>query len=151
MSHWYDSTPKKSRRKRDSNPGPSALEADALTARPTRRSSNKDRERAGAWCWSLKEHCRGINHLVFIPTRTAQPQPPNSPSPPPPHSTPSLSILFFRSILSQPSLFLLLSVNSLSLSLPSLSSTPPYLPLPTPPPPTARKTSKRVKGTQDGG
>ena len=27
---------KKSRRKRDSNPGPSALEADALTARPTR-------------------------------------------------------------------------------------------------------------------
>ena len=38
MSHWYDSTPKKSRRKRDSNPGPSALEADALTSRPTRRS-----------------------------------------------------------------------------------------------------------------
>ena len=37
-SHWYDSTPKKSRRKRDSNPGPSALEADALTTRPTRRS-----------------------------------------------------------------------------------------------------------------
>ena len=35
--HWYDSTPKKSRRKRDSNPGPSALEADALTTRPTRR------------------------------------------------------------------------------------------------------------------
>ena len=30
---------KKSRRKRDSNPGPSALEADALTTRPTRRSS----------------------------------------------------------------------------------------------------------------
>ena len=29
---------KKSRRKRDSNPGPSALEADALTTRPTRRS-----------------------------------------------------------------------------------------------------------------
>ena len=28
---------KKSRRKRDSNPGPSALEADALTTRPTRR------------------------------------------------------------------------------------------------------------------
>ena len=36
-SHWYDSTPKKSRRKRDSNPGSSALEADALTTRPTRR------------------------------------------------------------------------------------------------------------------
>ena len=37
-SHWYDSTPKKSRRKRDSNPGSSAVEADALTTRPTRRS-----------------------------------------------------------------------------------------------------------------
>ena len=36
--HWYDSTPEKSRRKRDSNRGPSALEADALTTRPTRRS-----------------------------------------------------------------------------------------------------------------
>ena len=37
LSHWYDSTPEKSRRKRDSNPGSSALEADALTTRPTRR------------------------------------------------------------------------------------------------------------------
>ena len=44
-SHWstnfkslYDSTPKKSRRKRDSNPGSSALEADVLTTRPARRS-----------------------------------------------------------------------------------------------------------------
>ena len=36
MSHWYGSTPKKSRRKRDSNPGSSALEADALTTGPTR-------------------------------------------------------------------------------------------------------------------
>ena len=33
-----DSTPEKSRRKRDSNPGSSAPEADALTTRPTRRS-----------------------------------------------------------------------------------------------------------------
>ena len=39
LSHWYDSTRKKSRRKRDSNPGPSALGADALTTRPTRRLS----------------------------------------------------------------------------------------------------------------
>ena len=39
LSHWYDSTPKKSRRKRDSNPGPPALEAEALTTRPTRRSA----------------------------------------------------------------------------------------------------------------
>ena len=37
LLHLYDSTPKKSRRKRDSNPGSSALEADALTSRPTRR------------------------------------------------------------------------------------------------------------------
>ena len=38
LSHWPDSTPEKSRRKRDSNPGSSALEEDALTTRPTRRS-----------------------------------------------------------------------------------------------------------------
>ena len=38
LSHWYDSTPKKFRLKRDSNPGSSALEADALTTRPTRLS-----------------------------------------------------------------------------------------------------------------
>ena len=37
---------KKSRCKRDSNPGPSALEADALTARPTRR-------------WVVGMTCRG--------------------------------------------------------------------------------------------
>ena len=37
FSHWYDSTQKKSRRKRDLNPGSSALEADALTTRPMRR------------------------------------------------------------------------------------------------------------------
>ena len=36
--HWYDSPPKKSRRKRDSNPGSSVLEVNALTTRPTRRS-----------------------------------------------------------------------------------------------------------------
>ena len=36
FSHWHDSTPEKSRRKRDSNPGSSALEAGALTTRPTR-------------------------------------------------------------------------------------------------------------------
>ena len=38
LSHWYDETSEKSGRKRDSNPGSSALEADALTTRPTRRS-----------------------------------------------------------------------------------------------------------------
>ena len=36
---------KKSRRKRDSNPGPSTLEADALTTRPTRRYRERERER----------------------------------------------------------------------------------------------------------
>ena len=46
MSHWYDSTPKKSRRKRDSNPGSSAIEADALTTGPTRRSPRRTRLRA---------------------------------------------------------------------------------------------------------
>ena len=40
LSHWYDSTPKKCRRKRDSNPGSSSLEADALTTRPTSRSKH---------------------------------------------------------------------------------------------------------------
>ena len=47
-SHWNASFEvtgmtrprKKSRRKRDSNPGSSALEADALTTRPTRRSTH---------------------------------------------------------------------------------------------------------------
>ena len=38
LSHWYDTTPEKFRRKLDSNPGSSAHEADALTTRPPRRS-----------------------------------------------------------------------------------------------------------------
>ena len=38
---WYDSTPKKVRRKRASNPGSSALEADALTTRPRRRKEEE--------------------------------------------------------------------------------------------------------------
>ena len=38
LGHWYDSAPEKSRRKQDLNPGFSAIEADALTTRPTRRS-----------------------------------------------------------------------------------------------------------------
>ena len=50
LSHWYDSTPEKSRRKRDSNPGSSALEADALTTGPTRRwttGSGMDKDSKG--------------------------------------------------------------------------------------------------------
>ena len=47
----YDSTPdEKSRLQRDSSPGSSALEADALTTRPTRRSWGKIRERE----WGLR-------------------------------------------------------------------------------------------------
>ena len=48
-SHWStnDSTPKKSRRKRDSNLGSSALEADALTTRPTRRSQGGGKKERG--------------------------------------------------------------------------------------------------------
>ena len=38
LSHRYDSTPEKSRRKRDSNEESSAFEAESLTTRPTRRS-----------------------------------------------------------------------------------------------------------------
>ena len=37
LSHWYDLSPEKSDRKRDSNLGSSALEADTLTPRLTRR------------------------------------------------------------------------------------------------------------------
>ena len=37
LSHWYDSTPEQSRGKRDSNPGSSAPEGDALTTRPAGR------------------------------------------------------------------------------------------------------------------
>ena len=37
LGHWHDSTWEKSHCKRDSNLGSSALEADALTTRPTKR------------------------------------------------------------------------------------------------------------------
>ena len=48
LSHWYDSTPKKFRRKRNSNPGSSAFEADALTTRPTKRLSKMRRRRSSS-------------------------------------------------------------------------------------------------------
>ena len=62
-SHWsanvrYDSTRKKSRRKRDSNPGPSALEADALTTRPTRRFFNDEE------CLPLVSVSKGCAYLL---------------------------------------------------------------------------------------
>ena len=49
-SHWYDSTPENSQRKRDSNPGSSALEVDALTTRPTRQSICAE-QRSWALVW----------------------------------------------------------------------------------------------------
>ena len=39
--HWYDLTPEKSSRKWDTNPGSSALKADAVTTRRTRRSDRQ--------------------------------------------------------------------------------------------------------------
>ena len=42
LSHWHDSTPDKSRCKWDLNPGSSALEVDAISTRPMRRSHSKD-------------------------------------------------------------------------------------------------------------
>ena len=50
LSHWYDSIPKKSRCKRDSNPGSSPLEVDALSTRPTRRCSRVEREAGDETC-----------------------------------------------------------------------------------------------------
>ena len=54
LCHWYDSTPEKSRRMRDSNLGSSVLKADALTTRPTRLSRRGDctrQERSGMGPW----------------------------------------------------------------------------------------------------
>ena len=42
LSHWYDSTPKKSRRNRDSNPGSSSLEVEALPL--GQRGGQRDRQ-----------------------------------------------------------------------------------------------------------
>ena len=53
LSHWYDSTPEKSRRKRDSNPGSSAVEVDALTTRPTRRREIRAIDTCFPWSLSL--------------------------------------------------------------------------------------------------
>ena len=43
VNFWYDSIPKKSRRKRDSNPGSHVSEAEALTTRPKRRSKKTEK------------------------------------------------------------------------------------------------------------
>ena len=82
LSHWYDSTPKKSRRKRDSNPGPSALEADALTTRPTRQCPVRTVSPA------VPQACQALVKKFtedgWGPRgKPAPPPPPPPPSPPP--------------------------------------------------------------------
>ena len=62
LSHWYDSNPEKSRRKRNSNPGSSALEADALTTRPTRRCSKQSTQRDSVAFGTRSPHSR-LTHL----------------------------------------------------------------------------------------
>ena len=52
LSHWYALTPKKSRLKRDSNPASSALEAGALTTRPTKRLLWGVRVWKPVWKWT---------------------------------------------------------------------------------------------------
>ena len=77
---WLD--PEKSWRKRDSNPGSSALEADALTTRPPRRF--KERERLTDWQINSEGEirpCAGVG----VSSRGLQTPPP--PPPPPPPST----------------------------------------------------------------
>ena len=49
LSHWYDSTRKKSRRERDSNLGSSAPEADALITRPARRCTAEECASVRSW------------------------------------------------------------------------------------------------------
>ena len=51
----------KSRRKRDSNPGSSPLEADALATRPTRWS---DAEESGGDGWKVNKQWRRVEHTV---------------------------------------------------------------------------------------
>ena len=65
LSHWYDSTSKKSRRKRDSNPGPAALEADALTTRPTRRL-NRGNDVGGGSQGLQKDKLYASFSLIFL-------------------------------------------------------------------------------------
>ena len=60
LSHWYDSTPEKSRSKRDWNPGSSAPEADALTTSPTRPSKERGEEKGSGRCSSLRSRERSV-------------------------------------------------------------------------------------------
>ena len=53
ICQWYDLTPEKSRCKPDKNPGSFALEADALTTRPTRRWSSESSDLQTSTLFSL--------------------------------------------------------------------------------------------------
>ena len=79
LSHWYDLTPKKSRRKRDSNPGSSVLEADALPL--GQRGGQQERRRAHTYCthyvfcsslFCLLVAYRPSNMLVYLRDGSAQ-------------------------------------------------------------------------------
>ena len=81
LRHWYDSTLKKFQRKRDSNAGSSALEADALSTRPTRRwivkglqphhhhlfpcSLPSQRKFLKSWCW-LNFHLLLLHSQLYL-------------------------------------------------------------------------------------
>ena len=55
LSRWYDSTPKKSRHKQDSNPGSSALEKDALPL-----------DQRGSYSWGTqKKKKKNISSMKF--------------------------------------------------------------------------------------
>ena len=56
---------KKSQRKRDSNPGSSALEADALTTRPTRRSIQSGRN-CGSSCHDLDSSAHAREFQIVL-------------------------------------------------------------------------------------
>ena len=63
LSHWYDSTGKKSLLKRDSNPGSSALEADALTTRSTAQLAGGDRTLVCEPCNVTERHDTSVGAL----------------------------------------------------------------------------------------
>ena len=64
FSHWCDSTRKIP--KRESNPGSSAIEADALTTRPTKVGEKVDETITGG------RRCCADSHWCFTPSHTVQ-------------------------------------------------------------------------------
>ena len=65
---------KKARRKRDSNPGSSALQADALTTRPTRRSRGWDwMMRNSSPSWSACQAKRTLLKTTVMPKTSQSP------------------------------------------------------------------------------